>query len=139
MEKHVIFIFLSLYILSWSESLNILVVFSTAGKRQFFGFAELFKALAQKGHNVTVISQFSIKTRIPNYRTIKIEKKEDVSLNLTDVDDRGIGQYILPLILAEIGQPCCERGFESKAVQNFLQEDNHFDLAIVAHSTLTAF
>lgn len=54
-------------------SLRILGLFPHLGKSHFDVFEPLLKELAIKGHNVTVVSHFPLKTPLKNY--------EDISLN----------------------------------------------------------
>lgn len=126
---------------------NILVLFPHSGKSHFDSYVGLFKALAKKGHNVTVISHFSLQEPITNYRDIEIgglEKFANTStssyrdLGVLEAKSR-LSKYYLPLVLAEQAQLACEVGFSSKSVKSFLEERNHFDVAIVEHFNSDCF
>jgi len=58
---------------------NILVFAPMQYKSHFSGFQPLFKELANRGHNLTVISAFPLKTPQANYTDISI-RADDNSL-----------------------------------------------------------
>lgn len=47
-------------------------------KSHFSGFQPLFKELANRGHNVTVLSTFPLKKPLANYTDIVIPVNEDI-------------------------------------------------------------
>lgn len=51
---------------------KILVVYPSPSKSHLVNGKVLFKALAERGHNVTVISNFPLENPIENYRDIYI-------------------------------------------------------------------
>ncbi len=64
--------FVMLSLSSVVNSYNILCFFPTISKSQVVFAKPLLVALAQKGHNVTLVSTFSVQKNIPNYREIII-------------------------------------------------------------------
>lgn len=53
---------------------NILAFLPTEGKSHFFGFKPLLETLVNRGHNVTLVSPFSLdRTKLP-YRFVEVEK-----------------------------------------------------------------
>lgn len=136
-----------LFLLTPVTSYNILVLFPHPGKSHFDSFVRLFIALAEKGHNVTVISYSPLKESVSNYRDIEIggietflEHRALDFLDLNKVDPKSrLSKYLTFLVLAEVGQMACETGFTSRAVQSFLKENNHFDVAIIEYFNSDCF
>lgn len=119
---------------------NILVAYPHPGRSQFNTFMTLFKALARKGHKVTVLSHFPVKETVPNYRGIQIDSFVLPNINLTNsVMELKIREYVLPVLLADVGRTACEIAFNTTLVKSFLEEDNHFDLAILSHFNTDCF
>lgn len=54
------------------DSYNILCFFPTVSKSQVVFAKPLLAALAERGHNVTLVSTFSVQKNVPNYREIII-------------------------------------------------------------------
>lgn len=66
-------LFITLLCLSTAvTSYNILCFFPTISKSQVVFAKPLLVALAQKGHNVTLVSTFSVQKNLPNYHEIII-------------------------------------------------------------------
>lgn len=132
---------------SCTFGLNILVMFPFPGKSHFNSYVGLFKALANKGHNLTVISHFPLRNKIPNYRDIEIGGIESffdtklykmVNISNFDANSR-LPKYSIFLLIAEAGKITCEVAYKSRAVQSFLKEENHFDLAITEYFNTDCF
>lgn len=56
-----------------ANSANILVFAPMQFKSHFHGFQPLFKELSNRGHNLTVVSTFPLKTPYANYTDIPIQ------------------------------------------------------------------
>lgn len=57
-----------------SKPSNILAFLPTEGKSHFFGFKPLLETLVNRGHNVTLVSPFSLdRAKLP-YRFVEVEK-----------------------------------------------------------------
>lgn len=65
-----LFVFISLSCLV--DSYNILCFFPTVSKSQVVFAKPLLAALAEKGHNVTLVSTFTVQKNVPNYHEIII-------------------------------------------------------------------
>lgn len=72
---------------------NILVISLHPGKSQFISFVELYKGLARKKHNITVINYFPLPEKITNYRDITIGEhtkiSKDVPAVMIEIEQRG--------------------------------------------------
>ncbi|XP_037030946.1 UDP-glycosyltransferase UGT5-like [Bradysia coprophila] len=65
------------------DSYNLLCFFPTISKSQVVFAKPLLVALAEKGHNVTLVSSFSVQKNVPNYREIIIPIDMTAHLKLT--------------------------------------------------------
>lgn len=74
----IVWIFKFLTLFTASQSANILVFAPMPFKSHFRGFQPLFKELASRGHNLTVVSTFPLKTPQPNYTDIPISIDENI-------------------------------------------------------------
>ncbi|XP_023022724.2 UDP-glycosyltransferase UGT5 isoform X1 [Leptinotarsa decemlineata] len=126
-------LFLFTIIVKVVEGVNILVVFPHEGKSHFMAFQGLFEELAKRGHNLTVISAFPKKTPIPNWRDVSILEERDHS-ELIDFSvltgtkwDRVDNQWML----ARVAERTCKSGMKNENFQNFLKENNEFDLILM--------
>lgn len=76
--KSVLFVFIVLYI-SCCWSANILAFLPTFAKSHYGAFQPMLKELAVRGHNITVLSHFSLKDPPPNYHHIDVSIKETIN------------------------------------------------------------
>lgn len=118
-------------------AINVLVVITWPAKSHFWSFSKLFRNLAERGHNVTLISHNSDTYHLPNYRNIEIgnieiliEKLEPFSLFKNIRTDR-LAMYLTEKTVADAGHSACEIALQSKNVQRFLKEENSFDLILL--------
>lgn len=113
---------------------NILGLFPHPGKSHFDAFEPLLKKLANKGHNVTVISYFPQKVPIVRYKDINLRGTEDPFVecfNFYDFSYTRLRMYYEALYLAAIGRDSCTNAFKSKELLDFLDNDEgHYDLII---------
>ncbi|XP_055623109.1 uncharacterized protein LOC129766561 [Toxorhynchites rutilus septentrionalis] len=115
---------------------NILVLSGVPSPSHSIWLRPLTKALAAKGHNVTVISPDVEKLRLPNYTYIHLENLYSSiyntsfrdTLNFFEMAERGT-LHIVNLI-DEFGIRCCEISVESKGFKQLLDypKDFKFDL-----------
>lgn len=132
-------IFLSVLV-TVSQSYDILVIFEIILPSHFKLFSNLFKTLANRGHNVTVISFFPQSEAIPNYRDISLRGKNGLPVlriaNFNEIRSPKIEQYGTANLVAEMGEKSCESLFNISNLYEFLRENNSYDLIIreVFHS-----
>lgn len=123
------------------SSLNILTISPPSSRSHFKAFQPLFVGLAEKGHNVTVFTAYLTQEKIPHYTEIDLGDFGNFS-NRTDknpVSIVGGGDmsrkkmyWIIP-ILFFYGSITCRILFEEKPVQEFLKNNNTFDIVITSH------
>ncbi|XP_022175455.1 UDP-glucuronosyltransferase 2B10-like [Myzus persicae] len=72
--------------LSTTDSANILGVFPINGRSHWVVYESLMKALAARGHNVTVITSFPQKTPLANYTDIDVSASFPSAVNTLSVE-----------------------------------------------------
>lgn len=80
MNNHnfITWIFKLITLITATQCVNILVFAPMPFKSHFRGFQPLFKELASRGHNLTVVSIFPLKTPMPNYTDIPISINKNI-------------------------------------------------------------
>lgn len=133
--KLILIVFSSIYVVPIA-SLNLLGIFPLTGKSHFLAFELLMKGLVDKGHNVTILGYFPLEST-KNYRFISVaDSLQSISehanlYDLTKIDSASRwSMYTIFLFLDTFGQKSCEMLFESLNLQNFLKENNKFDIAV---------
>nr|CAI5820368.1 unnamed protein product [Callosobruchus analis] len=121
----------------YADSYSILVVLPHPGKSHVNVFLPIAKALAEKGHSVTVIGHFPLSRPMPNYKDINLYNKsvhfvEIFNIGYMDPTSR-LARYFLPNFLNYKGKHSCEAGMGSKHFRQFMeQHDQHrFDLMMI--------
>lgn len=113
---------------------KILGIFPHTGKSHFDVFEPLMKALAGKGHEVTVISHFPQQEPLRNYRDVSLKGTAPPLVHIFNVEDyRGwwYEKYVNSLVLAYFGYQSCVAGLSSKQIQTFLKANETFDLVVM--------
>lgn len=72
--KKILLIFVFTILLNNGNSARILGIFHVPSKSHHILASKLLKSLAEKGHEVTMISPYPFKNKIKNYRDIFIEE-----------------------------------------------------------------
>lgn len=122
-------------LLGFCQSLNILVLWQHVVKSHFFVFEPLFKSLASKGHNLTVISYFPQKNPIPNYRDVSLLNKDGnlSGLGLMAIDklkSPRLEMYTGVYLVKNFADLTCKPFLTHPNVVEFLNEKNQFDLIL---------
>lgn len=91
MKKIIIIFLLICAFLHIANSYRILAVAAVPSKSHYYITHALMKALAEEGHDVTVISPFKAKKPIKNYKEVILE-------NSLDLMRQGIAQFNLILL-----------------------------------------
>lgn len=123
-------------------SYKILGLFPHPAKSHFEIFRPLVEALAEKGHNVTVVSPFPRKQPLKNYRDISLEGHIDTLVNVIDLDlfkGRRYEKYANILLLAKMAYAVCEQGLSSKPVQELIKSSDTYDIIIIEQFNTDCF
>lgn len=117
-----------------SECSNILVVFPHYGKSHFLLYEDLFRKLASRGHNLSVISYFTQKIPLQNYRDVPLRLKTeegDMGLSFNDMMPSRFKYYGGISILNYYTDKYCVAGFESEELWSFFNENIKFDVLLL--------
>ncbi|XP_025829209.1 UDP-glucuronosyltransferase 2B1-like [Agrilus planipennis] len=113
------------------ETLRILGLFEHAGKSHHWVFDPLLRKLAEKGHDVTVISFFPQKTKIPRFTDISLENLTYIGFevwNLTRVQ-RTMMQTAVHLLELSAKRTCAAV-LPSPQIKEFLKGNLTYDVIL---------
>lgn len=128
--KLVGFLLAAISALSITNGANILGVFPINGRSHWAVYESLMKALAARGHNVTVITSFPQKTPVANWTDIDVSKSFPAAMNTLSVD------FVLSHLtnvnknqwfIADHQLKLCRIGQKLPQVQALLKSDIKFD------------
>lgn len=129
--KHLFLIVFLISVTSLSQALKILALFPYGGKSHVDVFLPLTKALAKKGHQITVIGHFPLDKPIPNYTDINLRGKQFVEFFNLEFKTTKRSMFLTPLLLNQLSQLFCKSNFESPALKDFLKINQEFDVIIL--------
>ncbi|CAG9861071.1 unnamed protein product [Phyllotreta striolata] len=115
-------------------SLKILALYPNVMISHYLVFEPLFHELANRGHNVTIVSSFQKEQNYPNIRFIDVNdgnKKPHEMLPMNFFNGGRISKYFELYQLARTGLEICNAYKNSKNIKSFLEENNKYDLIIV--------
>uniref|UniRef100_A0A0C9RNU1 UDP-glucuronosyltransferase n=1 Tax=Fopius arisanus TaxID=64838 RepID=A0A0C9RNU1_9HYME len=122
---------------STSESpgkrLRILGAFAHPGKSHFAVFKPLLEELANRGHDVTVISYFprsNSSPPLPNYKDIDLAGEDNIFVEVVDLQTLDYSLLREFMLLRHWGLECCQRSLDNKDVQRLIKSNAKFDLII---------
>ncbi|KAJ8946468.1 hypothetical protein NQ318_004514 [Aromia moschata] len=114
--------------------------FSARRKSHFHVFLPLMKALAQKGQNMTVISNFTLEKPLQNYKDIDIGGVSKAWVNIMDMEQANPTSKLTKInnvvFLRHLSDISCDIGLSSRAVENFLKTKDKYVL-MITESTAT--
>lgn len=114
------------------EPLSILGVFPYQGRSHFYVFESYLRELADKGHNITVISHFPLNKPIKNYHDISLAGKSIVFENVLPVQQSSTLLAIIGVLgMAYTGIENCEKMLEDEDVQDLWKSKRKFDVVVV--------
>lgn len=134
-----------LFILTFTliHSYNILVFFPFMATSHFLLYTPLFNELASMGHNLTVVSHFPQKRKVPNYRDVSLENgstKTKEFLSLEDFMNVSKLKWIKTLFSYQrYFEMTCSINFQNEELQKFGKENNEFDLVLVEYFMTECF
>lgn len=121
-----------LLVINYSQSLNILGIFPYNGKSHFIVQKVFLRELANRGHNVTIISHFPQQDAPSNYHDISlagsIPPHEDSS---PPVERSYLFILITGLYLTYTAKQDCEVMLANNEVQDLVKKENKFDVIVV--------
>lgn len=142
MKKSTFCCFLTLFC-SISDAFNILVTFNHPGKSHFMIYEPVFNGLLSRGHNVTVVSYNSLKTNHSNYRDVRLgdgrEIKNSEVLSIDSFTRTSRFGWMSGIKILENYTLNCEKLYNSKTLQEFLKENNQYDLILTQYFVTDCF
>lgn len=133
---NVLYLVLFLIYVPFLNGYKILAILSDRGKSHFFALEPLMKTLAEKGHEVTVISHYPQKKPLERYKDVGLSKTGEIRINVFNLAQyQGYRQemYRTPLSLAKMGYDACVEAFSLESVQQFMKTNQTFDLLIAEY------
>lgn len=125
---------LSLFIAAAADGYRILGLFPHPGRSHFNVFEPLLKALARKGHNVTVMSHFPQKSPLINYTDIDISDTHPPLIDIMHLEDFHEGYWAHFSVIfnaTDLGVSMCEKSLSAEVTKKLVNPDNKFDLIIM--------
>ncbi|PSN55495.1 hypothetical protein C0J52_02576 [Blattella germanica] len=116
-----------------SRAAKILVIVPHFGKSHFVIFEPYLEELANRGHELLVLSYFARKQSIPNYKDIDLMGTFifNETVDVISLKERPTFRQITSNIrLGEWGAQACENTLKHPPVQELLKSDQKFDLLI---------
>nr|CAD7614079.1 unnamed protein product [Timema genevievae] len=116
-----------------STQSRVLGIFGHFGKSHFFVFEPLLKALAAKGHDVTVVSYFPQKKILPNYTDIDLQSSVTAlkpTSGVTFEDITGGNVFGSARMVLDLGAQDCERIYSHPSIVKLINSEEKFDLVI---------
>lgn len=132
----IVFVLTIVMLLANTEAYKILGLFPHKGKSHFDVYAPLLKALAERGHDLTVIGHFPMKEPIRGYKDVLLDDSEGKFVNFFDINTfsgRRYEMYLAPLILAYFGYKACAEGLNTPSLKEFLRKNETYDLIIAEY------
>lgn len=129
-------VFLILILIPNINSYNILAVFHFPSRSSFATFQRLLNELAFRGHNLTVISNFSQKEN-SNYNEVLIDNAGFVSDNTRwsdlsfDKSYQFLVKYLSPRTLSGLSYRVCSTLFATEDVQNLYKQNITYDVILL--------
>jgi glucuronosyltransferase len=115
------------------HSYKILALFPHPGKSHVDVFLPLTKALAQKGHQLTVVSHFPLATPIPNYTDVRLGNVSTPLVDVLDLENfqgQHENMWLEVVILTRLAQVTCECAYQSQPLQELLNKNETFDVVV---------
>lgn len=119
-----------LFIVTQSCAFNILGIFPYQGKSHFFQFKVYLRELANRGHNVTVVSYFPDKAPPPKYKDVHIGEIQILEDEIA-VHKSYATLLSTMVLLTYSGIENCKSLVESPQVQDLVIQKPKFDLVVV--------
>ncbi|XP_037904808.1 uncharacterized protein LOC119647761 [Hermetia illucens] len=121
------------FLINGYNGYKILGVFPTMAKSHFIVGSALMKGLAEKGHDVSVISPFPLKKPLKNYRDIPTTTIVEVTKDLMNsvLDSRKKSTLESFTSIFEMGEMITNVTLQERTIQDLLKSNEKFDIVIM--------
>lgn len=142
MIRHFVFYFVFSFQLLFVNTFNIISIVPASTASHFNIYQAILKGLAEKGHNVTVMSHYPPDYNHKNYKFFPLGDPEFVTklvknFTLFDLDNSDPttrkSRYAEFFFMEFLGLESCKVMIQSKPVRQLLEGDNKFDIALLEH------
>lgn len=121
-----------------SEGYRILAVFPHTGKSHHIMFEPLLRTLAEKGHELSVVSHYPLENPPPTYRDVSVAGSMHLNVHICDFDDflflSGVGSVLRHIMatyeLFDLGNLNCNAMTSHKNVKDLMIGNQTFDVII---------
>ncbi|XP_049762257.1 UDP-glucosyltransferase 2-like [Schistocerca cancellata] len=115
-----------------TEAANILAVTSFPGPSHFVMFRRLFKELVSRGHNLTVVSYFPLKSPLENYTDISLEgnfgdPRDNLTMGVINIIRT---PFFGPFLMKYVVRHLCAEVYDLPQVKRLATSGSRFDLVI---------
>lgn len=129
-----LFLFAAFFLHPHAEGARILGLFPVPGKSHMIVFSALTKALAERGHELVVVSTFPIKNPPANYTDVNIwDSLKEIYVKMVDenlYDFADMPPFLIPLLYWIEGVHIIELTLQNPKVMDLLKDKRGFDLVI---------
>ncbi|XP_050469962.1 UDP-glucosyltransferase 2-like isoform X2 [Bombus huntii] len=124
-------IFLTIFACGWCSGLRILGLFPLNGKSHWMMAERLMTSLAERGHQVDVVTHFPMKNPPPNYKQISVQGTIQSPVNnVHAINVTRIRNIDVKFITDVAGKDLCKL-FEHEQLQNVIKKPkDHYDIVI---------
>ncbi|XP_069697550.1 UDP-glucosyltransferase 2-like isoform X2 [Periplaneta americana] len=124
-------VFLASFPVEQIQAARILALMSFNGKSHYTMIQTLLKALASRGHDITMVGHYPLKTPVANYTDISLRgslPSEIEQISVREVSD--LGYFKVLYMFWQYQVEMCSKVYESPNLQKLIASDIQFDLII---------
>ncbi|KAF5292539.1 hypothetical protein FQR65_LT01685 [Abscondita terminalis] len=115
------------------NGLKILGIFVHAGRSHFDVFRPLLIALAEKGHELTVLGYFPLTKKIPRYKDVVLKypgNELKSTVTVTNLGSETIEQYFACYFAFQMTKVACDTGLSSKEYKELFNQNDEYDIIL---------
>ncbi|KAL3270163.1 hypothetical protein HHI36_009220 [Cryptolaemus montrouzieri] len=132
-------ILLSVFNFRDADGAKVLGIFPVPGRSHYLSGSTLMKILAEKGHDVTIVSPFSEKTPPKNYHEVLLSGlAEDFKKKAPNMFDVNLNPFVGPVVFGFILRSMVESVFNHTAFKKLMESEQKFDVVIIEEFDLPA-
>ncbi|KOX67538.1 UDP-glucuronosyltransferase 1-8 [Melipona quadrifasciata] len=132
-------ILLTILACGWCNGLRILGIFPLNGKSHWVMAERLMTSLAERGHQVDVVTHFPLKKPPPNYNQISLEGTLPTVVNNVDANNVTVfSNFDITILMEMAGTRICEL-LSHKQFQDLLKTPKEYDVVILEMFTFPCY
>ncbi|KAL3270165.1 hypothetical protein HHI36_009222 [Cryptolaemus montrouzieri] len=127
-----LFILFSVFTFHGIDGAKILGIFPVVGQSHYLAGSTLMKILAEKGHDVTIISPFSEKNPPKNYKEVVLKGVyEKAKANAPSMFNIPMNPFLAPVVFSFVASNMAENVLNNTEFQQIMQSREKFDAIII--------